>query len=77
MAVFSLTRAQAKQLTLDGLRDWYSKLPATQRTAPVIVFDMKSWTIPAMISAVQMDTDVGKRYVNYYIASLKQYVIVG
>lgn len=74
--VMNLTRAEAKTLTLDFLRDWYSKLPAAQRTAPVIIFDMKSWTVPAMISQVQMDTDVGKRYVNFYVASLKQYVIV-
>jgi len=72
-----ITYAEAKRLTLDYLRDWLARLPAAQRNAPVIVFDMRSWTIPQMISQVQMDTDVGRRFVYYYIGSLRRYVIRG
>ena len=72
-----ITYAEAKRLTLDYLRDWLAKLPVAQRNAPVIIFDMRSWTIPQMISQVQMDTDVGRRFVYYYIGSLRRYVIRG
>jgi hypothetical protein len=72
---FQITYEEAKRLTLDYLNDWMKKLPAAQRTAPVIIFDMKSWSIPQMISAVTMDTDTGKRYVFFYIGSLKKYTI--
>ena len=72
-----ITYAEAKRLTLDYLRDWLTKLPVAQRNAPVIIFDMRSWTIPQMISQVQMDTDVGRRFVYYYIGSLRRYVIRG
>lgn len=72
-----ITYEQAKKLTLDYLNDWMSKLPAAQRTAPVIIFDFRSWSIPDMLNQVQMDTDIGKRYVNFYIKSLKRYVIKG
>ena len=70
-----ISYAQAKNLTLAFLRDWMNKLPAAQRTAPTIIFDMRSWNIPDMISQVTMDTPTGIRYTNYYIQSLKQYVI--
>ena len=72
-----ITYAEAKRLTLDYLRDWLAKLPVAQRNAPVIIFDMRSWTIPQLISQITMDTDVGRRFVYYYIASLKRYVIKG
>lgn len=72
-----ITYEQAKKLTLDYLNDWMRKLPAAQRTAPVIIFDMRSWSIVDMINQVQMDSDVGRRYVNFYIKSLKLYVIKG
>jgi hypothetical protein len=72
---FQITYEEAKRLTLDYLNDWMKKLPAAQRTAPIIIFDMKSWSIPQMIAQVQSDTDVGKRYVYFYITSLKKYTI--
>jgi len=72
-----ITYQQAKQLTLAYLRDWMAKLPVAQRNAPVIIFNMRSWTIPQMISQVEMDTDVGRRFVYYYIGSLRRYVIRG
>jgi len=71
----AITYEEAKRLTLEFLNDWMRKLPAAQRTAPIIIFDMRSWSIPQMISAVTMDTDAGKRYVFFYIGSLKKYVI--
>lgn len=71
----AITYEEAKRLTLEFLNDWMKKLPAAQRTAPVIIFDIKSWTIPQMISAVTMNTDTGKRYVYFYITSLKKYTI--
>ncbi|MHA1263163.1 MAG: hypothetical protein ACTSSA_13950, partial [Candidatus Freyarchaeota archaeon] len=77
MGALQITYAEAKQLTLDYLRDWMSKLPAAQRNAPVIMFDWRSWSIPQMIAQVQNNTDVGKRFVYYYIGSLKRYVITG
>jgi len=77
MAAMQISYAEAKRLTLDYLRDWMARLPAAQRTMPVIVFDFRSWSIPEMISQVTMDTDVGRRYVYYYIGSLRRYVIVG
>ena len=72
-----ITYAEAKRLTLDYLRDWLAKLPVAQRNAPVIIFDMRSWTIPQLISQIQMDSPIGKRFVYYYIGSLKRYVIKG
>mgnify|MGYP000386113594 CR=1 FL=1 len=77
MGVMQISYSQAKQLTLDYLEDWMSKLPVAQRNAPVIIFDWRSWSIPQMIAQVRADTEVGKRYVYYYIGSLKRYVIVG
>jgi len=77
MAAVQISYAEAKRLTLDYLRSWMEQLPAAQRTMPVIVFDFRSWSIPEMISQVTMDTDVGRRYVYYYIGSLRRYVIVG
>jgi len=74
---FQITYEEAKRLTLEGLNEWMKSLPAVERTKPVIIFDMKSWTIPQMISAVTMNTDIGKRYVYFYIGSLKKYVIKG
>jgi hypothetical protein len=71
----AITYEEAKRLTLEFLNDWMKKLPAAQRTAPVIIFDMRSWSIPQLISQVQSDTDVGKRYVYFYITSLKKYTI--
>jgi|GEM_PF-3472255 hypothetical protein len=72
---FQITYEEAKRLTLEFLNDWMKKLPAAQRTAPIIIFDMKSWSIPQLIAQVQSDTDVGKRYVYFYITSLKKYTI--
>lgn len=72
-----ITYAQAKQLTLDYLRDWMNRLPVAQRTAPVIVFNWRSWSIPEMIAQVTNDTEIGRRYVYYYIGSLGEYVITG
>jgi hypothetical protein len=71
----AITYEEAKRLTLDYLNDWMKKLPAAQRTAPAIIFDMKSWSIPQLIAQVQSDTDVGKRYVYFFIGSLKKYTI--
>lgn len=72
-----ITYEQAKKLTLDYLNHWMRSLPAAQRTAPVIIFDFRSWSIPDMINQVTLDTEVGRRYVNFYIKSLKVYVIKG
>jgi len=77
MGVLQITFAQAKKLTLDFLRDWMNKLPAAQRTMPVIIFNTRSWSIPELIAQVQNETDVGVRYVYYYIGSLRRYVITG
>jgi len=76
MAVMRISYAEAKRLTLDYLKDWMERLPVAQRTAPVLVFNFRSWSIPAMIAQVEADTDVGRRFVYYYIGSLKRYVIV-
>jgi hypothetical protein len=72
---FQITYEEAKRLTLDYLNDWMKNLPAAQRTAPIIIFDIRSWSIPQMIAQVQSDTDVGKRYVYFFIGSLKKYTI--
>jgi hypothetical protein len=72
---FQITYEEAKRLTLEFLNDWMKKLPAAQRTAPIIIFDMKSWSIPQMIAQVQSQTEIGQRYVYFYIGSLKKYVI--
>jgi len=77
LGVLQITFAQAKKLTLDFLREWMNRLPAAQRTMPVIIFNTRSWSIPEMIAQVEAETDVGKRYVYYYIGSLRRYVIVG
>ena len=77
MGIVQISYAQAKQLTLDFLRAWMNRLPVAQRTMPVIIFDFRSWSIVDMIAQVANDTEVGKRYVAYYISSLRQYVIVG
>jgi len=77
VGVLQISFAEAKRLTLDYLREWMKRLPAAQRTMPVIVFDWRSWSIPEMIAQVEAETDVGKRYVYYYIGSLRRYVIVG
>jgi len=77
MGVIQIDYETAKRLTLDYLREWMARLPVAQRTMPVIVFDWRSWSLPEMISQVEMDTDVGRRYVYYYIGSLRRYVITG
>jgi len=76
MGVLQISFAEAKRLTLDYLREWMNRLPAAQRTMPVIIFDFRSWSIPELIAQVQNQTDVGVRYVYYYIGSLRKYVIV-
>lgn len=75
--VMQITYAQAKQLTLDYLTKWMNSLPVVQRTMPVIIFDMASWSIPQIIAQVQNNTAIGQRYMAYYITSLKQYTIQG
>jgi len=77
MAAIPISYETAKRLTLDYLREWMARLPVAQRTMPVIVFDWRSWSLPEMISQVTMGTDVGRRYVYYYIGSLRRYVITG
>lgn len=77
MSIMQITYLQAKQLTVDGLNQWMNSLPAAQRNAPILAFDMKSWSIPQMIAQVQSGSDVGRRYVYYYVGSLRAYTIVG
>jgi len=77
MGAIPISYEEAKRLTLDYLRSWMQQLPVAQRTRPVIVFDWRSWSIPEMISQVEMNTDVGRRYVYFYIGSLRRYVITG
>jgi hypothetical protein len=60
------TYQRAKRLTLDFLRWWMARLPADQRRKPVLVFDAKTWSVVDMISQIQMDTEIGRRYVYYY-----------
>jgi len=71
----AITYEEAKRLTLEFLNDWMRKLPAAQRTAPIIIFDMRSWSLPQMIAQVQSQTEIGQRYVYFYITSLKKYTI--
>jgi len=77
VGVLQISFAEAKRLTLDFLRKWMSELPVAQRTRPIIIFNTRSWSIPEMIAQIEAETDVGKRYVFYYIGSLRRYVIVG
>jgi len=75
VSAIPISFVEARKLTLDFLNGWMNKLPAAQRNNPTIVFDMRTWSIPAMVGQVQMNSDVGQRYVAYYVGSLKNYVI--
>jgi len=77
MSATEITFSEAQRLTEDYLTSWMNQLPYAQRSAPVIVFDNRTWSIPEMRGQVQMGTSVGTRYVNFYVKSLKRYVIAG
>ena len=73
--VQTINFSQAQQLTLAYLDNWLNQLPVSQRSAPTIIFDNRAWSVASMKAQVQMGTQVGKQYINYYVTSLKQYVI--
>ena len=55
--------AQAKELTLARLRQWLEELPQAERSRPRKIIDFKAYSVLDLVREVEMETEVGKKYV--------------
>jgi len=53
---------QAKELTLARLRQWLAELPEAERRRPRKIIDFKAYSVLDLIREVEMETEVGKKY---------------
>jgi len=63
MAVPTISYAEARTLVLSRLRDTMTRLPVVEREKPRYIINFRSLSILDLIREVEMDTDLGRRYV--------------
>jgi hypothetical protein len=66
--------AEAKQLTLERLRQWLGELPEAEKRRPRKIIDFKAYSVLDLIREVEMETEVGKKYI-YDEAKRLNYVV--
>jgi len=54
---------EAKALVLARLRQWLQELPEAERGRPRKIINFKPYSVLDLIREVEMDTDVGRKYV--------------
>ena len=54
---------QAKELTLARLRQWLEELPEAERRRPRKILDFKAYSVLDLVREVEMETEVGKKYI--------------
>lgn len=59
----SISYDQAKELVLARLRQWLDSLPAAERERPRKIIDFKPYSVLDLIREVEIESDVGKKYV--------------
>jgi hypothetical protein len=59
----AISLAQAKDLVLARLRQWLQELPVAERERPRKIIDFKPYSVLDLIREVEMNTEVGKKYV--------------
>ena len=59
----SISFSQAKQLVLARLRQWLQELPEAERRRPRKIIDFKAYSVLDLIREVEMETEVGKKYI--------------
>jgi len=70
-----ITYEEAKILVIERLRSWLEALPVAERPRPRIVVAGRALSIPELIREVEMDTDIGRRYVYQEASAMGYYVI--
>ena len=65
---------QAKELTLARLRQWLTELPEAEKRRPRKIIDFKAYSVLDLIREVEMETEVGKKYI-YDEAKRLNYVV--
>jgi hypothetical protein len=59
----AISFAEAKQLTLARLRQWLEELPQAERSRPRKIIDFKAYSVLDLVREVEMETEVGKKYI--------------